>query len=860
MITTTKQKNVEQHGEVLDSQEFGINEERTAHLMQLLRDMYSRPWEAAPREYVANAVDAHVEVGKHTVPVEVTLPYQHYSLGEQLQFKVRDYGPGLSKEDTVRLLFSYGSSGDFKMNSNDAIGGFGVGSKCGYAIADQFMYTIYHEGICRIWNCYLDENDAGKASLLSETKSDEPSGVEVSIPIEASQVYKMDEKMANMFAHLPVPVQVTHTDKTWVVQDAVIEPTSKGSIPCKLGDRTLAIEWARRTAKEESNIFASKRKTNATLQDITFVVGGYEYQLDASQLGNLPNNSDLYGSLEIKVPVGFVPLAPNRESIKYTRRAVRILEKTIEQVAKAVQLDSGDASKTLLEQFRTYSFMKPFYPEAKPPAGCDDQGIKLGVSTTGASARLRLVYNDSQDAITVSRQSLTTALAHDVFTPADYCHAPFEYLAVVPKSDSVGMSKAANKAGVAVAKALSTHKTLPTDDAMYATTKFSVPLTVLLPEADDYEATVKVLQKCPAVLDGSLILLTEMPPETSTFHIPGTLNKNIMFTAQVDYYGNGYIGTPRAPITRDPAPTVASRKFVKLKTGPDAPTYPDKHSDDWEACLAKDTSGGVYAPIYGYRVGDGNYGRGEGHRMFRKLLETRKLVDHGLIPDTLFGVKTAQVKSIAKVKSFVRIDQFFRNRLIELKQEGVIDLERMVWWLLMNSSTLGYKVTGPRFWFPSVLKMIDDVCTTKGIKHTDLYKTTKPLYDWIQRTKALGEKEQAAYELVNELVYRPTSKLMLDTTLLDDTVFSTTGNTAEEEFVKRLNEEPRATAKTADIMCPLIQPTGKRLPLRVWTGYLTKNYPPLYERITAQAEQAYNGRVLLETTFKDYVPYITQIG
>lgn len=108
-------------------------------VMDMLAKLYSEPHRAVLREYVSNAYDANVEANA-TKPVEVHLPEQ----GEEW-LSVRDYGKGLDYLGIVSVFANFGTS--TKRDSDNLIGGFGIGSKSGLAISDAINVTSVCNGL-----------------------------------------------------------------------------------------------------------------------------------------------------------------------------------------------------------------------------------------------------------------------------------------------------------------------------------------------------------------------------------------------------------------------------------------------------------------------------------------------------------------------------------------------------------------------------------------------------------------------------------------------------------------------------------------------------------------------------------------
>ena len=120
-----------------------IDSNATPMVMEMLAKLYSEPLSAAIREYVSNAVDANVEAGV-TKPVQLTLPERD----NDGTLRVQDYGKGLDYLGIVSVFANFGTS--TKRDSDNLIGGFGIGSKSGLAVSNAI-------NVVSVCNGYLNE-------------------------------------------------------------------------------------------------------------------------------------------------------------------------------------------------------------------------------------------------------------------------------------------------------------------------------------------------------------------------------------------------------------------------------------------------------------------------------------------------------------------------------------------------------------------------------------------------------------------------------------------------------------------------------------------------------------------------------
>jgi len=160
-----------------------------------LRDkIYTQKELAVVREYMTNAIDEHIKHGVER-KVDVKVPTEVDPV-----FKVRDYANGLSDEGVRQVFGMYFES--TKQGDSKQIGGFGIGSKAGYAYAKSFIVTSWHDGFKTIYLFSLEGGGYGKGTIreLNKEKSDEPSGLEVSVTVKSDHVYNFREAIGFMYS------------------------------------------------------------------------------------------------------------------------------------------------------------------------------------------------------------------------------------------------------------------------------------------------------------------------------------------------------------------------------------------------------------------------------------------------------------------------------------------------------------------------------------------------------------------------------------------------------------------------------------------------------------------------------------
>ncbi len=155
MKTIDTTRTVESSG-ITESGDFRIK--TTAAAFQLLSSgLYSNKIRAVVRELSCNALDAHVSAGKDSTPIEVKIPNRLDS-----QFYVKDQGPGLSHEQIMHMYTTYFDS--TKQETNELIGGFGVGSKSPFSYTDSFSVESRHGGKRRLYTAFIRKWSASNRS------------------------------------------------------------------------------------------------------------------------------------------------------------------------------------------------------------------------------------------------------------------------------------------------------------------------------------------------------------------------------------------------------------------------------------------------------------------------------------------------------------------------------------------------------------------------------------------------------------------------------------------------------------------------------------------------------------------------
>ena len=298
---------------------FRTTETTQARILVTLSDkMYTRKELASVREYSNNANDAHIVAGKPTIDILISLPTL-----EDLNFRVRDFGSGLSVDQIRDVYCVLGES--TKRNSIEQNGVLGYGCKAGFAHADSFTVTSWNDGEKAIYNCIKGDSTRLHSVLeISRTESDECSGIEVCIPVKQSSMWTFHREAADFF-------------KYWVNLPTINNLDSGHSA------RMMAFRNTAPTLKGEGwNIHP---KSDGTAQGVAFM-GGVAYEINWKVIGNrmaldakkrvlfdLLQNNDV----TLFYNMGEVQFADSRESLEYTDFTLNAITTRVEAIFARIQ-------------------------------------------------------------------------------------------------------------------------------------------------------------------------------------------------------------------------------------------------------------------------------------------------------------------------------------------------------------------------------------------------------------------------------------------------------------------------------------------------------------------------------------------
>ena len=186
-----------------------VDENSVGLLIDNLITNYHNIYTAALREYVSNAVDSHRQAGQ-TKPVEVTLP----TAWGNSELVIEDFGVGMSYEDITEVFINFYSS--TKRDSNNDIGGFGIGAKSGLGVNNQIVVSAVKDGLRNVLLYHRDGTTVTPQMMAVNEPTDAPNGVKVQVACDATRAAHeyTDEALGYVLGGFSVnEVRVTNNEK-----------------------------------------------------------------------------------------------------------------------------------------------------------------------------------------------------------------------------------------------------------------------------------------------------------------------------------------------------------------------------------------------------------------------------------------------------------------------------------------------------------------------------------------------------------------------------------------------------------------------------------------------------------------------
>lgn len=304
---------------------------QNAKMFEMLAGLYSDVPKAIWRELIANADDASRGTAR---PFQVALPSASRPV-----ISIKDFGPGMSHQFMTNGYTWVGHS--TKSDTNGQIGGFGLGrlAPIAYKAARSYTVVSIHEGVKRIYAVYKNSTGVPEVGLTHEEATDEPSGVEIMVPI-AREDYELFERKLKEVLRWFDP-------STYEVFGTTIDPVQYN----------LKSDSYYEIAQGEQYNFC--------------LMGPVAYQIDWRQIGQ-----ELPTSIVPIFQIGELDLPPSREQVSYSPITLKAMRERFAQISEDLPPRAiAEAAMmtplqrlTLVENLRA-SKLRPLFEEYHKAAG-----------------------------------------------------------------------------------------------------------------------------------------------------------------------------------------------------------------------------------------------------------------------------------------------------------------------------------------------------------------------------------------------------------------------------------------------------------------------------------------------------------
>lgn len=284
----------------------------------LSSNLYSDPQVAIIREISTNALDSHKESGVDK-PFSIHVPTQL-----EPSFSVRDYGKGLSHEKIVTLYTTYFDS--TKSESNDSVGGLGLGSKSPLGYCDLFNVNAYGIDGIRHYAITIGEEGLPEINFMGESESDGTTGLEVIVPINdpANEYLQWQSKMKSVYKDFPL--NMLSFENTNIMDDIQTSYKNMYSIHHK-----------------ELGMYIATHSTGKMFAKMGCVL----YPINIEKV--LPSTSHVNNSIIVDFNIGDLSISPNREELHYDSHTISSITSRISNVKSTLEDELQKALKAVNE-------------------------------------------------------------------------------------------------------------------------------------------------------------------------------------------------------------------------------------------------------------------------------------------------------------------------------------------------------------------------------------------------------------------------------------------------------------------------------------------------------------------------------
>ena len=246
------------------------------------RNLYSNPIGSFVRELVSNGVDANKD---NSIATKVAVNV--FKEDDLWYFQVLDQGKGMSPIHFREVYMKWFNSD--KRDTNEKIGGWGLGSKSPLSYVEQYDVITVSEGM-EYHYIVARTSTVPTATLLSSKETDKPSGTIVKVEVQQKDLWELNAEMT---------AQLCYFDNVIVKDDMYFY------------DNLFKIL--------DSEYFKVRNNRHPFGNDMHIILGQVAYPINWAFLG-IDRVSCPVG---IKFDIGELPVTLSREEINYTDDSIK---------------------------------------------------------------------------------------------------------------------------------------------------------------------------------------------------------------------------------------------------------------------------------------------------------------------------------------------------------------------------------------------------------------------------------------------------------------------------------------------------------------------------------------------------------
>ena len=232
-------------------------------------------------------------------------------------FSVRDYGVGLDEQQVRNIFTTYFES--TKTATDELIGGLGLGSKSAFSYTDNFTIVAIKNGMKRVYTAFINDQGVPSIAPMGEEQSNEPNGVEIRFAVEDSYDFR---KFYNEAQH--------------VYKHFKLRPIVSGEFTFKdpeYSDRDII-----------PGVHANDRGYGSSYA----IMGNIEYPLDVPENMDLGEVGHLLRcGLTIEFGIGELDIQASREGLSYIPETVAAIKAKLEALNSVLANHIADEVATV---------------------------------------------------------------------------------------------------------------------------------------------------------------------------------------------------------------------------------------------------------------------------------------------------------------------------------------------------------------------------------------------------------------------------------------------------------------------------------------------------------------------------------